>query len=86
MPVPLSMVCQAKRALEIIEAALAEAGATMKHVVRTRIFVTDAGKFDDIAKAHGAVVSEIRPATTVVEVAKLVDAALMVEIEAVAVL
>lgn len=84
--IPPDMFGQAKRALEIIEGALAEAGAGMKNVVRTRIFVTDAAKFDDIAKAHGAVFSEIRPATTVVEVSKLVDAALMVEIEAVAVL
>lgn len=80
------MYGQAKRALQIIEGALAEAGAGMKDVVRTRIFVTDAGQFDGIAKAHGEVFGEIRPATTIVEVSKLVDAAFMVEIEAVAVL
>jgi enamine deaminase RidA (YjgF/YER057c/UK114 family) len=84
--IPPDMHGQAKRALEIIEAALAQAGAGMKNVVRTRIFVTDASKFDDIAKAHGAVLGEIRPATTIVEVSKLVDAAFLVEIEAVAVL
>lgn len=84
--IPPDMLGQARRALEIIEAALAQAGATMQNVVRTRIFVTDASKFDDIAKAHGAVFGEIRPATTIVEVSKLVDAAFMVEIEAVAVL
>ena len=84
--IPPDMHGQAKRALEIIEAALAQAGASMKNVVRTRIFVTDASKFDDIAKAHGAVFGEIRPATTIVEVSKLVDAAFVVEIEAVAVL
>jgi len=80
------MYGQAKRALQIIEAALAQAGAGMKDVVRTRIFVTDASKFDDIAKAHGEIFSEIRPATTIVEVSRLVDACFMVEIEAVAVL
>lgn len=80
------MYGQAKRALQIIDAALAQAGAGMKDVVRTRIFVTDASKFDDIAKAHGEIFSEIRPATTIVEVSRLVDACFMVEIEAVAVL
>ena len=80
------MYGQAKRALEIIKDALAQAGAEMKDVVRTRIFVTDAGQFDGIAKAHGEVFGEIRPATTIVEVSKLVDAAFMVEIEAVAVI
>ncbi|MBU1230929.1 MAG: RidA family protein [Proteobacteria bacterium] len=80
------MYGQARRALQIIEGALAQAGAGMKDVVRTRIFVTDAAQFDAIAKAHGEVFGEIRPATTIVEVVKLVDAAFMVEIEAVAVL
>ncbi len=80
------MYSQAKRALEIIGAALAQAGAGMKDVVRTRIFVTDATKFDDIAKAHGEIFGEIRPATTIVEVSRLVDACFMVEIEAVAVI
>ncbi|MDQ7834412.1 MAG: RidA family protein [Humidesulfovibrio sp.] len=80
------MYGQAKRALEIIAGALGQAGAGMKDVVRTRIFVTDASQFDGIAKAHGEVFGEIRPATTIVEVSKLVDAAFMVEIEAVAVL
>ena len=80
------MYSQAKRALEIIGAALAQAGAGMKDVVRTRIFVTDATKFDDIAKAHGEIFGEIRPATTIVEVSRLVDACFLIEIEAVAVL
>lgn len=80
------MYGQAKRALQIISDALAQAGAGMQDVVRTRIFVTDASKFDGIAKAHGEIFSEIRPATTIVEVSKLVDAAFMVEIEAVAIL
>jgi enamine deaminase RidA (YjgF/YER057c/UK114 family) len=80
------MYGQARRALQIISEALAQAGAGMTDVVRTRIFVTDASKFDEIAKAHGEIFGEIRPATTIVEVSKLVDAAFVVEIEAVAVL
>ena len=80
------MYGQARRALEIIKDALALAGATMQNVVRTRIFVTDAAQFDAIAKAHGEVFGEIRPATTIVEVVRLVDAAFLVEIEAVAVI
>lgn len=80
------MYRQAKRALEIIAGALEQAGATMQNVVRTRLFVTDVSAFDEIAKAHGEVFGEIRPATTIVEVSKLVDAAFKIEIEAVAVL
>ncbi len=80
------MYGQAKRSLEIIAGALAQAGAGMDMVVRTRIFVTDVSRFEEIAKAHGEVFGEIRPATTIVEVTKLVDAAYMIEIEAVAVL
>jgi len=80
------MYGQAKRALAIIEAALGQAGAGLKDVVRTRIFVTDASKFEEIAKAHGEAFSEVRPATTIVEVVRLVDACFLVEIEAVAVL
>jgi len=80
------MYGQAKRALAIIEAALGQAGAGLKDVVRTRIFVTDASKFEEIAKAHGEAFSDVRPATTIVEVVRLVDACFLVEIEAVAVL
>ena len=84
--IPEGMYAQAKRSLEIIAAALAQAGAGMEHVVRTRIYVTDVSKFEDIAKAHGEVFGTIRPATVILEVAKLVDAAFLVEIEAEAVL
>lgn len=80
------MYRQAARALEIIGGALEQAGASFKDVVRTRIFVTDADKFEEIAKAHGEIFGEIRPATTIVQVARLVDACFLVEIEAVAVI
>jgi enamine deaminase RidA (YjgF/YER057c/UK114 family) len=76
---------QARRALEIIRKALEEAGAHLEDVVRTRMFVTDIGLFDEIARAHGEVFSAIRPVTTMVEVRRLVDPAYLVEIEAEAV-
>lgn len=80
------MYAQAKQALRNIEKALAEAGATMADVVRTRTFVTDVTRFDEVAKAHGEVFGEIRPAATLVEVKALVDKEMLVEIEADAVL
>jgi enamine deaminase RidA (YjgF/YER057c/UK114 family) len=72
---------QTKRCLEIIVAALREAGAGPEHVVRTRIFATSAGVFEEIARAHGAVFGEIRPACTYV-VTQLIDPRWHVEIEA----
>lgn len=80
------MYAQTKQALRNIEKALAEAGATMANVVRTRTFVTDVTRFEEVAKAHGEVFSEIRPAATLVEVKALVDKEMLVEIEADAVL
>ena len=72
---------QAARCLEIIVAALREAGAGPEHVVRTRVFATDAGDFEEIARAHGAVFADIRPANTTV-VTQLLDPRWRVEIEA----
>lgn len=77
---------QARRALEIILQALAEAGASARDVVRTRIFVTDISQWEAIGRAHGEVFGDIRPATAMVEVARLIDPAMLVEIEADAVL
>ena len=68
--------------LKKIEKALIEAGASMKDVIRTRIFTTDISRWESIAKAHGEFFSEIRPDTTMVEVKALIDPALLVEIEA----
>lgn len=79
--VPPGAYQQAKRALEIIGAALAEAGANFDHVVRTRIFVTDISSFDDVARAHGEIFSIIRPASALVEVRRLVEPEYVVEIE-----
>ena len=76
---------QARVCLGIIEHALAEAGATLDDVVRTRIFVTDAGFIDDVGRAHGEAFARARPATTGI-VATLLDPRWLVEIEAEAVI
>ncbi len=73
---------QAKRCIEIIEKALAEAGAGLADVVRTRMFVTDISQWEAIGKAHGEAFGEIRPATTMVEVSALIGPDMLVEIEA----
>jgi len=73
---------QAKAVLDKIEAALTEAGASMRDVVRTRIFVTDMAHADAIGRAHGEFFRDIRPAATMVQVVKLIDPRLLVEIEA----
>lgn len=73
---------QAQRCIEIIAAALAEAGAGLEHVVRTRIFVTDIGQWEAVGRAHGEAFADIRPATSMVQVAALIDPDMLVEIEA----
>ncbi|QHT59529.1 RidA family protein [Paenibacillus lycopersici] len=73
---------QAKFALQTIERALRELGAEMSHVVRTRMFVTDISRWEEIGRAHGEFFKEIRPAATMVEVRALIDPRLLVEIEA----
>lgn len=73
---------QARRSLEIIEAALKALGAELKDVIRTRMFVTDVTQWEAVAKVHGEIFGEIRPATTIVQVARLIDADAMIEIEA----
>lgn len=74
-----------RRCLEIIVAALREAGAELADVVRTRIFITDASDADAVGAAHGEVFGEARPAATMVVVAGLLDPRWKVEIEAEAV-
>ena len=73
---------QAVQALANIGAALARAGAELRHVARTRIFVTDIAHWEAVGRAHGEVFGNIRPACTLVEVSRLVDADMLVEIEA----
>ena len=79
---PGDLYAQTKRVLAIIEAALTEAGASMSDVVRTRMFVTDVSRWEDAGRAHGEAFGAIRPATTMVEVSRLIDPAMMIEIEA----
>jgi enamine deaminase RidA (YjgF/YER057c/UK114 family) len=77
---------QARRCLEIVLAALADAGAGPEHVVRTRFYLTRAKDYDEVGRAHGEVFGEVRPATTGVTVTGLLDPRWLVEIEAEAVL
>jgi enamine deaminase RidA (YjgF/YER057c/UK114 family) len=77
---------QAKQAIANIERALVSAGAGLADVVRTRIYVTDIAHWQDIGRAHGEAFADIRPASTMVEVSRLIDPDLLVEIEADAVI
>jgi enamine deaminase RidA (YjgF/YER057c/UK114 family) len=72
-------------ALEIIKESLEKVGATLSDVVRTRIFVTDISKWEEIGKAHGEFFRDIQPVTTMVEVKSLIEPELLVEIEVVAI-
>jgi enamine deaminase RidA (YjgF/YER057c/UK114 family) len=73
---------QAKRSLEIIRGAIEALGGKITDVVRTRMYVTNVSEWEKVAAVHGAVFGEIRPATTIVEVARLIDGEALIEIEA----
>lgn len=73
---------QTQRCIEVIAAALEEAGCGLEHVIRTRMFVTDIEQWPDIARAHEEAFGDIAPATSMVEVARLIEPDVLIEIEA----
>lgn len=73
---------QTRRSLAIIKAAVEALGGKIENVIRTRMYVTDVSKWEEVARVHGEVFAEVRPATTIVEVAKLIDGEAQIEIEA----
>jgi enamine deaminase RidA (YjgF/YER057c/UK114 family) len=73
---------QTARSLAIIRAAVESLGGKLEHVIRTRMYVVDISQWEAVARVHGEVFKDIRPATTIVEVARLIDAAALIEIEA----
>lgn len=79
---PPDAYAQARRCLEIVIAALAEAGAEPEDVVRTRMYLTRAEDIDEVGRAHGEVFGHVRPVTTGVVVAALLDPRWLIEIEA----
>jgi enamine deaminase RidA (YjgF/YER057c/UK114 family) len=79
---PPSVGEQTRRSLAIIQAAVELLGGSVQHIVRTRMFITDISKWEEVALVHGEIFSEIRPATSLIEVARLIDMQASIEIEA----
>jgi len=79
---PSGVGAQARRSLEIVQAAVEALGGKLSDIVRTRMFVTDITQWEELGRVHGELFGEIRPATTMVEVTKLIDKDALVEIEA----
>lgn len=77
-----SLAEQTRRSLAIIRAAVEALGGRLEQVIRTRMYVSDVSQWEQVAAVHGEVFGEIRPATTIVEVARLIDAEAQIEIEA----
>jgi len=76
---------QARQTLANIEGYLREAGASLKDVVRTRIYLTDIGRWQEVARAHREAFGDVRPASSLLEISRLAEPEMLVEIEAVAV-
>jgi reactive intermediate/imine deaminase len=76
---------QAKQTLANIEGYLREAGASLEDVVRTRIYLTDIGRWQEVARAHREAFGDVRPASSLLEISRLAEPEMLVEIEAVAV-
>ena len=81
-----SVYLQTKYIFQKIEKALEEAGASLKDVVRTRMFITDISKWEEAGRAHGEMFAGIKPASTMVEVSALIDERLLIEIEVTAII
>lgn len=77
---------QTIQTLDNIERALRRCGATLRDVVRTRLFVTDISRWEEYGRAHGEIFKDIRPASTMVQISRLIDPDMLVEIEAEAIL
>jgi enamine deaminase RidA (YjgF/YER057c/UK114 family) len=77
-----SVAAQTRRALEIVLAAVEALGGKASDVIRTRMYMTEIARWQEVGEAHGEVFGQIRPATTLVEVARLIDDAALIEIEA----